>query len=157
FFLDARMNDSYRAVNRLLKSGEDVRRLQAPFTIKNVTYPAGTFFMRRQAKTLPLLEKTAAELGTSFAGSALAPGNEAAAVRPVRIGLWDRFGGSMPSGWTRWLLERFEYPFLVVKVDDLDAGELREQFDVLIFVDDALKGRGGVGDTTTPELKKFLD
>ena len=35
-------------------------------------------------------------------------------LKPVRIGLWDQYGGSMPSGWTRWLLEQYEFPFEVV-------------------------------------------
>ena len=26
--------------------------------------------------------------------------------------LWDRYGGSMPSGWTRWILEQFEFGVL---------------------------------------------
>ena len=89
-------------------------------------------------RRLPLLEKIAAELGTPFVGSPVAPGNEAVALKPVRIGLWDRYGGSMPSGWTRWLLERFEFPFQVVFPPELDKGGLREKFDVLIFVDGAI-------------------
>ena len=35
-------------------------------------------------------------------------------LKPVRIGLWDQYGGSMPSGWTRWLFEQYEFPFEVV-------------------------------------------
>ena len=31
-----------------------------------------------------------------------------------RIALWDTQTGSMPSGWTRFLLERFEFPFTIV-------------------------------------------
>src|SRR5262249_10914262 len=50
--------------------------------------------------------------------------------------------GSMPSGWTRWLLERFEFPFQVVFAPELDRGGLRERFDVLILVDGAIPGRG---------------
>jgi hypothetical protein len=142
FFLDARTNDAFRAVNRLLKAGEEVRRLQAPFAAATVKYPAGTFFVVQKASTAPLLERIAFELGTSFRGSPVAPGKEVAAVRPVRVGLWDRYGGSMPSGWTRWLLERFEYPFQVVYAPELDKGGLREKFDVLIFVDGAIPGRG---------------
>ena len=42
-------------------------------------------------------------------------------LRPVRIGLWDRYGGSTESGWMRWLLERFEVPFTVVYANALDA------------------------------------
>ena len=40
----------------------------------------------------------------------------------------------MPSGWTRWLLERFEFPFRVVPAGT-DKGGLREKFDVLLLVD----------------------
>ena len=57
------------------------------------------------------------------------------ALRPIRIGLWDQYGGSMPSGWTRWMFEQFEFPFEVVYPPRLDAGNLNSQFDVLVFVD----------------------
>jgi hypothetical protein len=145
FFLGTRTNDAFRAVNRLLAAGEEVRRLQEPFTVQGATHPAGMFFITRRPATLPLLERIAAELGTRFVGSPAAPGREAAAVKPVRVGLWDRYGGSMPSGWTRWLLEQFEFPFRVVYVPELDKGGLRDKFDVLLFVDGAIPGRGGAG------------
>jgi hypothetical protein len=144
FFLSARTNDAFRAVNRLLKAGEEVRRLHEPFVAEGVTHPAGMFFVTRRPTTLPLLEKSAFELGTRFVGSREAPGKQAVALKPVRVGLWDRYGGSMPSGWTRWLLERFEFPFQLVFAPELDKGNLRDQFDVLIFVTGAIPQRGGV-------------
>ena len=39
----------------------------------------------------------------------------------------------MPSGWIRWLLEQYEFPFEVVYPPALDAGDLASRFDVLIF------------------------
>ena len=55
----------------------------------------------------------------------------------------------MPSGWLRWLLEQFEFPFEVVYPQTLDAGDLKNKFDVLIFTDGAFRagggGRGGGG------------
>jgi hypothetical protein len=66
------------------------------------------------------------------------PAGEALKLRPVRIALWDRYGGSSPSGWTRWMLERFEFPFQVVYAPDLDAGDLARRFDVLILTDEAV-------------------
>ena len=110
-----------------------------------------TFFIPRKATTLPRLQKIAAELGTRFVGSEGTPGNEAKTLRPVRVGLWDRHGGSMPSGWTRWLLERFEFPFRVVFTPEIEEGNLREKFDVLILVD------GAILTNTTAELRKFVD
>jgi hypothetical protein len=44
----------------------------------------------------------------------------------------------MNSGWTRWLLEQFEFPFAVVYPPELDAGNLRAKFDVLIFAGGAI-------------------
>jgi hypothetical protein len=145
FFLDTRMNDSFRVVNRLLAAGEEVRRLHKPFKAGETTHPVGTFFIVRGEKTRKLLETIAAELGTPFTGTGVAPKDEAAALKPLRVGLWDRYGGSMPSGWTRQLLERFEFPFQVVYPPQLDRGGLKEMFDVLVFVDGAIPGRAGAG------------
>jgi hypothetical protein len=104
-------------------------------------------------------------------------------LKPVRIGLWDQYGGSMPSGWTRWLFEQYEFPFEVVYPQTLDAGNLNAKFDVLVFVDGGIPERdsaqaGGFGAQpatesipaefrgwlgrvtvakTVPELKKFAE
>jgi hypothetical protein len=147
FFLSSLLNDSFRAVNRIQKSGERVCRLQEPAFVAGMTYPAGTFYIPRGPATLGVLESIAAELGTPLRGSRAAPGAEAVALKPVRVGLWDRYGGSMPSGWTRWLLEQFEFPFRLVYAPELDQGALRDRFDVLILVDGAYAppGRGGGG------------
>jgi uncharacterized membrane protein YgcG len=145
FFLDTRMNDSFRAVNRLLAAGEEVKRLHKPFKAGDTTHPAGTFFVVRKDTTRKQLDKIAAELGTPFTGTAAAPKDEATPLKPLKVGLWDRYGGSMPSGWTRMLLEQFEFPFKVVYPPQLDRGGLHEMFDVLVFVDGAIQGRAGGG------------
>jgi hypothetical protein len=41
----------------------------------------------------------------------------------------------MPSGWTRWLLERFDFPFNVVYDAELQAGSLRDKYDVGFTID----------------------
>jgi hypothetical protein len=145
FFLDCRMNDAFRAVNRLLASGESVSRLTKAFEGTGTTFHMGSFFIARKDSTLPLLEKLAAEIGTPFTGSHAIPNGEAVPLKPVRVALWDRYGGSMPSGWTRQILERFEFPFKVVYAPEFDQGNLREKFDVIVFVDGALGGGRGPG------------
>jgi hypothetical protein len=138
------MNDAFRAVNRLLASGEDVHRLRKPLAANGTTFPVGSFVIARKETTLPALEKLAAELGTPFTGVPALPAQEAIPLKPVRVALWDRYGGSMPSGWTRMLLEQFEFPFKVVYPPELDQGKLREKFDVLVLVDGALGGGRGM-------------
>ncbi|HEY1190284.1 MAG TPA: M14 metallopeptidase family protein [Gemmata sp.] len=153
FFLDARTNDAFRAVNQLLAAGEEVHRLPEPFTAAGTRYPAGTFFVAHKAGTVPRLEAIAERLGTAFTGSTEAP-EKGAPLKPVRVGLVDRYGGSMPSGWTRWLFEQFEFPFTVVYPPDLDKGKLRDTFDVIVIVDGlAGGGRGaGGGDPAGPNV-----
>jgi hypothetical protein len=145
YLLDTQLNDSFRAVNQLLKAGEEVRRLQQSFAVNGTKYPAGTFFIPQKETTRTILTKIAQELGTPFVGSPAAPVKESVALKPVRIGLWDRYGGSMPSGWTRWLLEQFDFPFTVVYPPEMDKGNLRDRFDVLIFPDGAIAQGGGGG------------
>jgi hypothetical protein len=175
YYLGTEQNDAFRAVNQLLKAGEEVRRLQEPFAVKGKTHPAGTFFITAKPTTTPLLKKIAAEIGTEFFGTATPPGKEAVALKPVRVGLLDnKNGGSMPSGWTRWLLERFEFPFQLVYANDLAGGKLGEKFDVLLFVEGGIggggfggkgggKGGGGKGggggtdENTVKNVRKFLE
>ena len=153
FFLHTRTNDAFRAVNQLLAAGEEVRRLKEPFTVDGHKHPPGMFFVTKKEGTQARLEKIAAALGTRFIGAPEAPGKEAVPLQPVRVALWDRYGGSMPAGWTRWLLEQFEFPFTVVYPPDLDKGGLREKFDVIVLVDSAVGagGRGMGGDQPPPE------
>src|SRR5439155_373125 len=62
--------------------------------------------------------------------------------KPARIGLWDQYGGSMPSGWIRWMFEQYEFPFEVVYPRTLDAGNLSATYDVLVFVSGAIPASG---------------
>jgi hypothetical protein len=91
----------------------------------------------------PILDKAAKELGIPVYAVAKAPAGDALKIKPIRIGLYDSYGGSMPSGWTKWLFEQYEMPFQVVYPTMLDAGDLKSKFDVIVFVAGTLGGRGG--------------
>jgi hypothetical protein len=175
YLLSGRMNDSYRAINRLLTEGERV------LSADGGSDPV--FYVRQSTSVVARMEKIAAELGVSFAASGPLPASVRSLQR-ARIGLWDQYGGSMPSGWTRWILEQFEFPFTRVFPPELDAGHLRAKFDVLVFPDGGIPsgqggGRGGRGgaspaepdvppeyrgqlgrvsaDRTTPRLREFVE
>jgi hypothetical protein len=125
-----RVNDAVIAVNRLLAAGEIV------------SATATTFVVQTRASTFPRLEQLARTLGLSFEASAVVirPGSR---LRAPRIGLWDQYGGSIESGWTRWILEQFEFPFSRVYAMELDRGGLNEKYDVLIFPNGGIPPQGG--------------
>jgi hypothetical protein len=131
--LSGATNDAFTVVNRLLKAGVAVSRKAD-----------GSWIVPNTGTSRPIVERAARELGVSFtAGSAAG----ATPVKSLRVALWDRYGGSMPSGWTRWLLEQYEFPFTVVFPQELDAGNLNAKYDAIIFVDGAIPAppRAGPG------------
>ena len=76
---------------------------------------------------------------------AKAPAGAAMKLKPIRIGLYDQYGGIMTSGWTRWLLEQYEFPFQVAYPATLDGGDLNARFDTLVFTDGAFRRATGGG------------
>jgi len=143
FVFSHRLNDAFVAVNRLLKHGEEVSWVSGETSAGGRSLGPGAMFVAARPATLPVLEALAKQTGVSFHGVAARPSGPALRLKPVRIGLWDRYGGSMPSGWIRWILEQFEFPYEVVYPQALDAGNLASRFDVLIFPDEAIPERDG--------------
>ncbi len=140
YLISHELNDGFIVANRLLKAGGEVYWLKDPPALGSRKPPPGTLFVRRRPDTRAALVQAAAELGVSAEGIDRLPGGEALQLQPVRIGLWDRYGGSISSGWLRWLFERFEFPHQLVYAPDLDAGHLKDRFDVLVLPDGALPG-----------------
>jgi hypothetical protein len=176
-------NDSFVVVNRLLKAGADVYWMKKD--IDNMG--TGAVWVPASAAAKPIILAAAKQLGVGALGLAVAPTGEAMKLKPIRVGLYDSYGGNMSAGWTRWILEQYEFPFQIVYPQTLDAGDLKSKFDVLLFVDGAARfstngfGRGGGGgggrgggndnvpdeykdrvgrvtvDKTMPQIKKFIE
>jgi hypothetical protein len=153
--LSAQVNDAFTAINDLLAAKEDVYRLKSPLTANGKTYPPGTIYVPMKQTTLPLVQKLGAQ-GLPIDPVARKPVGEALKLRPVRVGLWDEYGGSMDSGWIRWLLEQFRFPFEVVYPPTLDAGSLNAKYDVLIFPGGAIPARSGAGGFNLAGLMALL-
>jgi hypothetical protein len=127
YALSRTINDSYLAVNRLLARGQRVEVTPGSAEVQVPATPEATRVLRElvEARGLPV----AAASGRT---------GEAGPLTPVRIGLWDQYGGSMASGWIRWIFEQFEFPFELVYAPGLDQGDLNQRFDVLVFVGGAI-------------------
>ncbi|MDR1523791.1 MAG: hypothetical protein LBS79_00850 [Tannerella sp.] len=156
FLLSHKVNDAFTGTTRLLQAGEDVYWLTAPFRANGKTYPEGTIYIPKKSSTTALLRTLANEAGLSFDAISAKPQGDALKLRPVRVALWDRYGGSMDSGWIRWIFEQaFPFPFDVVYAPDLDGGNLKKKYDVLILPDGAVpqtgqgSGQGGFRNAQT--------
>ncbi len=148
YWLDPRMNDAFTVVNRLLAAGVRVSRAPGAITAGSDTnaraFPSGAFWVPASGTAVSVLRTAASELGVSATGSSRAPSG-VIPLRSARIGLWDSYGGSMPSGWTRWILEQFAFPFTRVFAPEIDGGALRGRYDALVFVEGAIPGAQAPG------------
>jgi hypothetical protein len=152
WLLSHAQNDSFVVINRLLKANTEVYWLKNPATADGQDLGIGAIWVPASAAAKPILQTAAKSLGVAAHGMAAAPTGEALKLKPIRIGLYDQYGGLMPSGWTRWIFEQYEFPFEVVYPQTLDSGDLKSKFDVLVFTDGAARlgntggrGRGGAG------------
>jgi hypothetical protein len=132
YLLSHEVNDAFVAVNQLVWTGEGVYWLESPAKLGDHTYPAGTIYIARGATTAGKLEKLARESGLTFQGLDVKPTGSALRLRPVRIGVVDQYGGSMPSGWIQWIFGQYGFPYEVVYPPTLDAGGLSGRYDVLV-------------------------
>jgi hypothetical protein len=137
YVLPAAQNDSVIVANRALKAGGEVHRITSG-------PDAGGYYVVAGAATTPVVTRAAAELGV-----AAKAGPRPASTQPLkamRIGLADVYGGNMPSGWIRWLLEQFEFDSVKqVYPQEIDAGNLNAKYDVLVFADGILPESDGAG------------
>ncbi|MEP6756751.1 MAG: M14 metallopeptidase family protein [Chthonomonadales bacterium] len=143
FVLSHVTNDSFIAVNRLLKSGVRVYWL---------TEKDGAIFIPWRDGISDVIAKVGKDLGLTFRQLVRDTSGPALELHAPKIALWDRYGGSIESGWTRWLLEKFEFGFKVVYPPDLDKGGLYEKFDALILPNGAVSsGRAQNADPADPD------
>jgi len=135
FAIDPRANDAFVVVNRLLKAGGAVYRTTTPVKVGSEEWPAGTFIAPRSSTPAAFdWRAVATSLGLKM-GVAPTDAGDTLRIKQPRVGLYHAWGGNMDEGWTRWLLEQFEFPYASVFDRDVRAGNLRARFDVILLPD----------------------
>jgi hypothetical protein len=164
-----------------LKPITSISGLSAPFTLKsNASYRAmnqilaakGSLTISGDEISVADLDKT--KVDSILAGNRLKAAGAAKeggkALKPARVGLYRPWVASMDEGWTRWILEQFNFPFTNLYNADIISGHLRHRFDVILIPDmparSIMEGHragtipdryaGGIGDQGSDELRDFV-
>jgi hypothetical protein len=162
YMFDYRGADSAIAVNRLLKAG-----VKVSFT------PSSHGLVDGAARGQ--LEEVARDLGVTFdtveAPPPGVPDEPRQALRFPRVALYAPWtSGNIDEGWTRWVLEQYEFSYTTIHNADMRAGGLRRRFDAIILADQAPREivdgnlgasvrpeyRGGIGDAGVESLQRFV-
>jgi hypothetical protein len=120
------------------------------------------------------LEQLAKELGLIVKASGTKeqePKARDLVLRAPRIAMYQPWtGGNMDEGWTRWVLEQYEFDLTSIHNAEIKAGKLRLKFDAIILADQDARSiiegfdapmirpeyRGGIGDDGIDSLKRFV-
>jgi hypothetical protein len=135
--LNPAQNNTFKAINRAWRAGATVQ-----------WQPGADAAAGRYVVTgLTPAAQDALVSSLALYGERVAPPPTKVA-RP-RVGLFQG-DTSMDEGWTRWVLDQYEFEYVRVSGDMVQAGALKDKIDVLVLADDARVtaaggGRGGRG------------
>ena len=133
FLVETRSTAGALAINRLAAAKLKASWLDAPMDVNGFQYPAGSLVVPAGKNTLAAVQAVTRPLALRIDG---VRGKLPAATRPValpRVALYKPFGDDTDEGWTRWVLEQYEFPYTNLSTSDIRAGLLRGRFDAIVL------------------------
>jgi zinc carboxypeptidase len=97
--------------------------------------PAGEIYVPAAAVAADELGRLLGDLHLSARPLAAPPSGPAHKLSAVRVGLYKPWVASMDEGWTRFLLEQYEIPFVNLANEDLQKGKFEQSVDVVLLPD----------------------
>jgi len=162
FAFDYKGPDTAIAINRLLKDG-------ARLSFDSPSHVVASGVSRTRMETV------ARELGLNVKASEVrstkAEGRADVSFHAPRVAMYQPWtGGNMDEGWTRWVLEQYEFNLTSIHNGDIRGGKLRQKFDTIIIADQEARAivngfdaprirpeyRGGIGEAGLDQLKQFV-
>lgn len=150
WLLNCKENESFIAVNRLLRKNIEVHRTSEPVETENGTFGPGSFYIPYKLEVVDELDKLSKRCHVRF--DAAPEGVKSKAVKMPRVGMYQRYyGGNADEGWTRFLLEQYRFRCKTLFDKDILRGKLSNKYDVIILPSDAKEYILG------KDIDKYLD
>ena len=173
FILNHEINKTAVLVNRLLARNVPVYRVSQALDFDGRPISPGAFALRASPQTRTTLMELNTDLSLPIAAdpSGFSVDDSGLELTAPRVGLYKSWVPSIDEGWTRWILEEFDFDYLGLQNDAVRRGNLRDAFDVIILpaqlsLNQLLEGRapgeipeayvGGIGEEGVDNLKQFV-
>lgn len=167
YVLSHQPNAVFAAVNEILASGG-----QVSFSKTEIATPSGG--PEEGAIVVSGMDRERlAAIAQRHSIQALAiakPPQDTLSTKKPRVGLYRSWTGNIDEGWTRWILENYEFSPVTLRNADIQAGHLRDRLDAIIipdagarqimdgFAPGSISGEyaGGIGETGADALRAFV-
>lgn len=166
FVLSHKPNASFKAVNEILASGG-----HAGFSTTEAETSAGSEIGAIVVTGVDRekMSKIARENSLSVRVVAASP-KDVVTVKKPRVGLYRAWVPIIDEGWSRWILENYDFAPVTLRNGDIQAGNLRDRFDAIILPDagpetlrngfgpGTIRGEytGGIGEMGVSALREFV-
>jgi len=156
-------------LNKLIDNYE-ISWFRKPLFVKDKEFEAGTGIISGNVD-IETLNTIAKDLKVNFYGVDKIENREVLKLKRPRLGLFKGWLGSMDEGWTRFVLENYNFKYESLFNERIKEGNLIKDFDVIIIPDvgmnsviDGLsvervpeKYAGGIGEKGVENLKQFVE
>ncbi len=170
FIVDSSTNNSLVLANRLLKNRLPAGYADRQIVAGNKTFPAGSLVIERSRVDEARLRSLARGLGLAIDSLDSQGQARIQPLKEYRLAIYQPWTASMDEGWTRWVLEQFEFDFKVLHNAEIRAGQLEKSYTHIILPSLSsrviLEGRrrgevppeyaGGIGTEGVSALNSFV-
>jgi hypothetical protein len=171
FVVDGRGNGATIAINRALKAGFEALWTTRPLELQGFTYAPGAIVVRGTGDPRALMEGVARDLGLRVTAGRAQVLDGLVPLHRARVGLYKPWVENIDEGWTRWLLEQYEFAYETVTDQDVRRGGLNARFDAIVLPDMAADRMtaghaegtmppeyvGGLGPGGVAAIKQFVE
>ena len=173
FILNHEINKTAVLVNRLLARNVPVYRVPQAVDFNGTLISSGAFAVPASPQVRATLMELNGELSLPIAvdPAGFSVDDSALSLTAPRVGLYRSWVPSIDEGWTRWILEEFDFAYVRLQDDAVRRGNLSEEYDVIILpaqltLDHLVEGHapgeipdayvGGIGDEGVENLRQFV-
>jgi hypothetical protein len=135
YIFSNRDNISALLVNRLQKEGFSIAQLNADYG----TYKAGFFIVKNEKAIKEKLENLSRNYGVDFNGLANLDSFDYSDLEKIKVGIYKSWQANMDEGWSRWMLEQFEFDLDTLHNKDIQQGDL-SKYSAIIFPSQSPRG-----------------
>jgi hypothetical protein len=162
YLIERRYMNSFGLVNSLLKDSVSVFETTQPTQSENRKFTAGLFVVSADAVARDKLDGLSKEWEVPVVGVGAKSTSLMREIKAARIGIYQPWLTSMDEGWTRYVLDQFNFAYQILHNEDFKKlnASLKQDLDVIILPDMSttaiVDGRRGGGDDSAREEEPVL-
>ncbi|OGU58566.1 MAG: hypothetical protein A2V66_14925, partial [Ignavibacteria bacterium RBG_13_36_8] len=135
FVVQSGANVNSTLINRLQKKDIPVYWMTEKLNADANEYREGSVVIPYSSKSKELVKEVADNLHLNFDVIGDIDKNKIKELKKVKVGLYQPYTANMDEGWTRLLLENYEFNFVTMINKDFKNKKLKDKFDVIIIPD----------------------